>query len=189
MEPFLLIESAIHLIDVARFLEIEIDEVYCDMRRVSGVTRGEDNVHLHLRLGDGVWGIMYSTRGSEPDFADPVCDYARIEGIDGFIRLERDGTITVKPFGRCAFEHGHTLSRDGYRGDSVRQALEHFSDCLIANEPFETEGDDYLRQVMVTVFAGYQSAETRKAVKLSHSSNADNADERTEVIPMPKRQL
>jgi predicted dehydrogenase len=137
---------------------------------VSGVTKGEDSVHLHLRLGDGVWGIIYTTRCSEPDLANPTCDQARIEGKEGFIRLQRDGTLTVKPLGQRAFEQGYAIPQAGYRGDSVRGALQHFLDCLVAGEPFETEGHDYLNQVMQAVFAGYESAETRRAVRLRHGS-------------------
>lgn len=166
MERFLLIESVIHPIDVVRFLGGEIKEVFCDMRRVSGVTRGEDNVYLHLRLDDDMWGIIYSTRCSEPDIEDPVCDYARIEGKNGFIRLDRDGTITVKPLFQPAFKHEYEIPRVGYRGDSCRAALQHFVDCLLSDEQFETEGEDYLKQVMRTVFVGYESAKTRKAIKL-----------------------
>ncbi len=171
MERFLLIESVIHLIDVARLLGGEIDEVYCDMRRVSKATKGEDSVYVHLRLADGVWGIIYSTRCSEPDLPDPTCDEARIEGKEGFIRLGRDGILTVKPLGQVAFEQGYTVPREGYRGDSVRGALQHFADCLISGEQFETEGDDYLNQVMGAVFAGYESAEKRLAVRLRHGSH------------------
>ncbi len=166
MERFLLIESVIHLIDVARFLGGRIEEVTCDMRRLSGATRGEDNVHLRLRLGGEVWGIIYSTRCSEPDEVDPVCDYARIEGESGFVRLDRDGTMTVKPLHGAAFQHRYMIPAAGYRGDSVRMALQHFADCLSAKKPFETEGEDYVKQVMRAVFAGYESAETRKSVSL-----------------------
>jgi predicted dehydrogenase len=166
MERFLLIESVIHLIDVARFLGGEIEEIYCDMRRVSGVVKGEDSVHLHLRLKDGAWGIIYSTRCSNSDVANPTCDYARIEGQGGFVRLDRDGTMTVKPLHRPAFTHQYAIPQAGYRGDSARAALSHFVHCLSLNKPFETGGEDYLRQVMRAVFAGYESAETRKAIKI-----------------------
>jgi predicted dehydrogenase len=166
MERFLLIESVIHLIDVARFLGGPIEEVTCDVRRLSGTTRGEDNVHLHLRHERDVWSIIYSTRCSEPDVMNPVCDYARIEGIDGFIRLDRDGTLTVKPLFKPVFQHEYAIPAAGYRGDSVRMALQHFADCLSAKKPFETEGEDYLRQVMSAVFAGYESAEMRKSISL-----------------------
>jgi predicted dehydrogenase len=166
MDRFLLLESVIHLIDVARFLGGRIEEVTCDMRRLSGVTTGEDSVHLHLRLEDDVWGVIYSTRCSEPDVADPVCDYARIEGKNAFIRLERDGTMTVKSLFRPAFQHEYAIPTAGYRGDSARMALQHFADCLSAEKPFETEGEDYLKQVMGAVFAGYESAETRRSVWL-----------------------
>jgi predicted dehydrogenase len=157
MKRFLLIESVIHPIDVVRFLGGEIKDVFCDMRRVSGVTRGEDCVYVHLSLDDGAWGMIYSTRCSEPDVENPVCDYARIEGKDGFIRLDRDGVITVKPLFKPAFKHEYEIPRVGYRGDSCRAALHHFADCVLANEPFETEGEDYLNQVMRIVFAGYES--------------------------------
>jgi len=166
MERFLLIESVIHPIDVVRFLGGEIKEVFCDMRRVSGVTRGEDSVYVHLDLEDSAWGMIYSTRCSEPDVEDPVCDSARIEGRQGFIGLDRDGTITVKPLFKPAFKYEYEIPKEGYRGDSCRAALHHFADCLFSGEQFETEGEDYLKQVMRTVSAGYESAQTRKAIKL-----------------------
>jgi predicted dehydrogenase len=166
MERFLLIESVIHLIDVTRFLGGEIQAVFCDMRRVSRVTRGEDSVYVHLSLRDDARGMIYSTRCSEPDIEDPVCDYARIEGRHGFIRLDRDGTITVKPLFEPAFKHEYEIPEAGYRGDSCRAALQHFVDCLLSDEQFETEGEDYLNQVMRAVFAGYDSVQTRRVVKL-----------------------
>lgn len=166
MERFLLIESVIHLIDVARFLGGGIEEVTCHLRRLSGVTRGEDSVHLHLRLGGGAWGLLYATRCSEPDVAEPVCDQARIEGREGFLRLDRDGTITVKPLQRPAFGHRYAILAPGYRGSSVRAALQHFADCLSGGAPFETEGEDYLKQVMGAVFAGYESAERQRSIVL-----------------------
>lgn len=159
MERFLLLESVIHLIDVARFLGGRINDVTCHLRRLSGVTRGEDNVHLHLGLEGGAWAILYSTRCSEPDVVEPVCDYARIEGEKGFLRLDRDGTITVKLLDEPAYEHKYDVPAPGYRGGSVRAVLQHFADSLSGGEPFETEGDDYLKQVMGAVFAGYESAE------------------------------
>ena len=136
------------------------------MRRVSGVTRGEDSVYVHLSLEDDAWGMIYSTRCSEPDMEDPTCDYARIEGKNGFIRLDRDGVITVKPLFKPAFKHEYEIPKAGYRGDSCRMASQHFVDCLLSDDPFETEGEDYLNQVMRTVFAGYESVQTRTAIKL-----------------------
>jgi hypothetical protein len=110
--------------------------------------------------------MIYSTRGFEPDVAEPLCDQARIEGTNGFIRLDRDGTITVKPLFEPAFEHAYEIPEVGYRGDSCRAALEHFVDCLLVESRFETEGEGYLNQVMRAVFAGYESARTRTAVRL-----------------------
>jgi len=166
MERFLLIESVIHPIDVVRFLGGEIEAVFCDARRVSGITRGEDSVFVHLSLRDDARGMVYSTRCSEPDVEDPVCDFARLEGKHGFIRLDRKGRITVKPLFEPAFKHAYEIPQMGYRGDSVRAALQHFVDCLLSGEPFETEGEDYLNQVMRAVFAGYESAQARRVVTL-----------------------
>jgi predicted dehydrogenase len=170
MERFLLIESVIHLIDVARFLGGKIKEITCDMRRLSGVSKGEDNVYLHLLLGGETWGNIYSTRCAEPDVADPVCDYARIEGTGGFVRLDRDGTVTVKPLHMLAFQQRYAVPTTGYRGDSVRMALQHFAGCLASGDAFETDGEDYLNQVMRAVFAGYQSAELRKSISFHGDS-------------------
>jgi len=159
----------IHLIDVTRFLGGGIEEVTCHTRRLSGATRGEDTVHLHLGLEGGAWGIIYATRCSEPDVVDPVCYQARIEGKHGIVRLDRDGSISVKPLHRPAFQHAYAIPTAGYRGGSVRLALQHFADCLAGDRPFETEGEEYLKQVMRAVFAGYESAETQRSIALQIS--------------------
>jgi predicted dehydrogenase len=166
MERFLLIESVIHPLDVVRFLGGRIQAIFCDTRRVSGVTRGEDSVCVHLYLKENARGMIYWTRCSEPDIENPICDYARIEGSDGFIRLDRDGKITIKPLFEPAFQHRYAIPQVGYRGDSCRVALGHFGDCLLSGEPFETEGANYLDQVMRVIFAGYESARTRQVVSL-----------------------
>jgi predicted dehydrogenase len=166
MERFLLVESVIHPLDVVRFLGGRIQAIFCDARRVSGVTRGEDSVYVHLYLQENARGMIYWTRCSEPDKEHPICDYARIEGSGGFIRLDRDGQITIKPLSEPAFQHRYAIPQVGYRGDSCRVALGHFVDCLLSNEPFETEGADYLDQVMRVIFAGYESARTRQVVSL-----------------------
>jgi len=166
MERFLLIESVIHPIDVVRFLGGRIEEIFCDMRRVSGVTRGEDNVYVHLNLENDAWGMIYWTRCSEGDLEEPICDYARVEGRKGIIRLDRDGRITVKPLFKPAFKHSYEIPDVGYRGDSCKAALQHFVDSLTSGEKFETEGEEYLNQVMRAIFAGYESARSRRAIKL-----------------------
>jgi predicted dehydrogenase len=130
------------------------------------------DIHLHLRLQDGVWAIIYMTRCSEPDAVDPVCDWARVEGNKGFIRLDRDGTLTVKPLFERAFEYRYEVPATGYRGDSCRAALQHFVDCMLSGECFETEGEEYLEQVMRAVFAGYRSTERRESVSLFHNPEA-----------------
>lgn len=165
MKRFLLIESAIHLIDVARFLGGEIEGIFCRMKGFSRVTKGEDTLHIHLDLKGGAWGIIYSTRCSEPDVREPVSDQARIEGRKGFIRLDEDGTITVKLLFEPERVHMYKIPKVGYRGDSCRAALQHFVDCLLKDEEFETEGRDYLNGVMRVVFAGYESAETGRLVR------------------------
>jgi len=64
-----------------------------------------------------------------------MCDYARIEGKNGFIRSDRDGTITVKPLFKPAFEYEYEIPKAGYRGDSCRVAL-HISSIVF----FQTNG-------------------------------------------------
>jgi len=165
MERFLLIESVVHPIDVVRFLAGDIEEVYRDMRRVSGVTRGEDNVCMHLRVKGGRWGLLYSTRCSEEGVNEHICDFARIEGGNGFIELQPDGRITIKPLFKPGYKHIYHIPELGYRGDSCRAALQHFVNCLNSGRQFETEGEDYLH-VMRVVFAGYRSASERRAIRL-----------------------
>lgn len=100
---------------------------------------------------------------------EPVCDQARVEGEGGFLRLDREGRIAVKPLHGPAYEHTYDIPAAGYRGGSVAGALQHFARCLADGAPFETEGEEYLRQVMGAAFAGYRSAGGQRSIRLENS--------------------
>ena len=78
--------------------------------------------------------------------------------------------MAVKPLHMLAFQQRYAVPTTGYRGDSVRMALQHFAGCLASGDAFETDGEDYLNQVMRAVFAGYQSAELRKSISFHGDS-------------------
>jgi D-apiose dehydrogenase len=158
MPRFLLLETVIHFIDVARFLLGDVARVTARTRRVSGVTAGEDAAWVALEFTSGAAALIDASRCAEDAAEGPVFGHVRLEGCGGHLRLEPSGRLWRRPlFGTdeiCPVD----VPAEGYRGDSVRAALQHFVDGLRQGGRFETGGRDYLRTMRV-VFAAYESAE------------------------------
>ncbi len=165
MERFLLLETAIHFVDIARFLLGEVQTVYCQQRRVSGVTAGEDLVVLTLGMESGAVAVIDSNRCSEDEAEGPCFGQVRVEGAEGKLRILPSGQVLLKRLFAPEQELPVTIPAHGYRGDCVRAAQQHFVDCLINDQPFETAGKEYLKTTRV-VFAGYESAEADAVVRL-----------------------
>ncbi|MFQ6132880.1 MAG: Gfo/Idh/MocA family protein [Armatimonadota bacterium] len=164
MEKFLLIESVIHQIDTARFLLGDLEAVFCNTRRISGVTLAEDAVTMILHFTSGAAGLIDASRCAEEEGDREGWDIVVLEGMAGYLRLRADRTIWHKPLFRPARRHDYSCPDLGYLGDSCRATQQHFADCLRSGQPFEQEPEEYLNQTVRAVFAGYQSAETGRIV-------------------------
>jgi predicted dehydrogenase len=168
MPRFLVLETVVHFIDTARFLLGEVDSVWCQVRRVSGVTVGEDAaivVMTHAGQGGPATALIDASRCAEDEEEGPAFGQMRVEGPAGTLRVLPSGRIFHKPLLAPEREHLYAIPTQGYRGDSVRATHQHFVDALRTGTPFETEGRAYLRTVRA-VFAAYESAETGATVRL-----------------------
>jgi predicted dehydrogenase len=165
MPRFLLLETVIHFIDVARFLLGDVASVTARTRRVSGVTAGEDAVWMALEFASGAAAQIDASRCAEDEEQGPVFGHVRLEGRGGHLRLEPSGRLWRRPlFGadeRCPV----SVPAEGYRGDSVWATLQHFVDGMRRGGTFETGGRDYLKTVRA-VFAAYESAERGATIEV-----------------------
>jgi len=175
MERFLLLESAIHFVDIARFLLGEVRNVYCRMRRVSGATRGEDFLVMSMGMESGAVAVIDSNRCSEDEAEGPCFGQVRIEGSAGKLRILQSGEVLLKPLFQPERKLPVETPTIGYRGDCVTVTQQHFTDCLLNGQPFATPGEEYLKTTRV-VFAGYESAEADRVVRVHLGGTAPLLD-------------
>ncbi len=163
MERLLVYEMVVHFLDTFRYLLGEIRSVYCRMGRVNQVIKGEDYTLIQLNFENGSCGLIDANRISGPARRELISEELIVEGARGKIRLARDCRIWLDEYGETERALDYHFPVEGYRGDSVRAAQQHFISCLRTGERSESEGEDYLKTVAAT-FACYDSAETGHAV-------------------------
>jgi predicted dehydrogenase len=159
MPRFVMLESMIHQIDVARFLLGEPEAVVAMTRRVSEQVTGEDLASLMLRFPDAhaVLERSYATLGGEDP--PPASEELRVEGTRGLISVSRKGEveIAVETADGLVRERPAFDATDAY-ARSYADTIVHFADALRSGTPFETGPADNLRTLDAT-FAAYRSAE------------------------------
>ena len=161
MERLLIYEMGVHFLDVFRFLFGEIDNVFCQIGRANPAILGEDFALVQLNFSNGMRGLIDANRFSGT--LEPLIEEMRVEGDRGTVRLSPDGRLWLTEYGGAESYHEFTRPDQGYRGDSVKTAQEHYINCLSSGEISENEGIDYLKTV-AAVFACYASVETEALV-------------------------
>ena len=77
------------------------------------------------------------------------------------------GELFITAYGQPEYQHEYEIPAQGYKGDSVFAAQEHYAACLRAGTPCETEGEEYLKTVQA-MFACYESAATGQLITLKN---------------------
>jgi len=182
MPRFFIQETGVHFIDTFRYLGGEINEVYCVARRLNDAIRGEDAVQLFVRFASGATATWDANRFNESKSSDPRYTFGMflVEGDEGSIWVDEDGEITFARLGETPAKHDYEPSRIGFAGDCVLPTQQHFIDCLRSGNPFETNGDDYLRNLHI-VEAAYQSAEANRPINTEEAL----ADRQTIDLSLP----
>jgi predicted dehydrogenase len=161
MPRLLIHETLVHHIDTARYLFGELEWVQARMRRINPVIVGEDQAVLTLTHASGLMGLVDGNRYSEPVPEGPVLGEAWFEGSAATLHLRGDGGLYAGA--ECVWRN---QASEGYRGDSVRATQQHFIDCLLSGQPFESGGREYLK-TFGAVEAAYQSAAAGCAVHIA----------------------
>ena len=156
---FLVYENGIHFIDTFRYLFGEVEEVYADLRKINQDIRGEDAAHVVFRMESGLRAIWDANRYNEPNYPNPRLTFGEslIEGRNGSLRLYPDGRITLMELGREEKLHDYDFSTIEFSGDCVYATQNHFAECMRSGKKFESNGEDYLKSLLVQE-AIYRSA-------------------------------
>ncbi|HVV27795.1 MAG TPA: Gfo/Idh/MocA family oxidoreductase [Rhizomicrobium sp.] len=169
MPQFLVFETGVHFIDVYRYLGGEIVRVFARLRRLNPAIAGEDCGMLLFDFASGAAGLWDADRYHEGSAVDPRYTFGDflLEGEDGALRIDGEGAIFLRRLGAAETRHHYAPSRDGFAGDSVAATFAHFIARLVDGAPFETEGADYLRTLMVqdAAYVSAQSARMEPVIK------------------------
>lgn len=167
MPKLLIYETGVHFIDVFRFLIGDISEVYSKLRTLNSNIKGEDFAWVNFEFKNGVLGFLDANRFNENTSEDPRLTFGSIwvEGNQGTIRLYDDGSITIQLLGEKEISHKYLFQKINFAGDCVYNTQEHFINCLVNGDTFETDVETYLDNIVVQD-AIYKSYETGLPVSL-----------------------
>ena len=161
MPRFLIHETAIHLIDIFRYLCGEVAGVFARLRRLNPAIRGEDAGYVVFDFASGAAGLFDGNRLSGFAAADPRLTMGEmwLEGEVATLRLDGEGRLFLKPHQQPEREHAYAWQNQGFGGDCVYALQRHVLAHLQDGAPLENEGRAYLRNLEVEE-AIYRSADT-----------------------------
>lgn len=170
MERFLIHETAVHFIDVFRYLLGPIAGVYADLRRLNPTIAGEDAGHVIFDCSDGVRALFDGNRHLDHVARNHrlTMGEALIEGTVASLFLNGDGAVFLRRKGEDQ-DVEIMAARDwpGFAGDCVHALQSHVVDHLRDGTPLENTARDYLK-VLEVENAIYASASSRAHVALNH---------------------
>ena len=168
--PRLLIyETGVHFLDTFRYLLGEPKSIYARLRRLNPDIKGEDSGQVILGFENGATAILDGNRYNENEARNPRLTFGelRLDGSKGHLTLDFEGDIIIKPLGQSPVLHEYPHEDTGFAGGSVHALQSHFVEQLLAGEPFESTGEEYLKTIKL-VEACYASAESGVAIDLTH---------------------
>jgi predicted dehydrogenase len=165
----ILLDLAIHLLDLARFLLGEVERLSCETQRIKQDIAGEDMATMLLRHQGGAVSLVDCTYAAKRD-PDPFPEtLLEIEGRRGSLslapglelRITSDGRTTTRslatPLLPWTSKPWHVAQ------ESVLHTQRHWLACLRSGREPETSGADNLNTYAL-VAAAYEAAATRRAV-------------------------
>jgi predicted dehydrogenase len=167
MKRFLVHETAIHLIDVFRYLMGEMTGVSARLRRLNPAIRGEDAGLILFDFQNGAAGVFDGNRLVDHPAEDTRLTMGEmwVDGSKGYVRLDGDGRLFLKPHGRSEQQHPYFWEKTGFAGDCVRALQAHIARHLKDGAPLENVADAYLRNLEIEE-AVYRSAESGERLLL-----------------------
>ena len=165
MPRLLIYETLVHFLDTFRFLGGEIEAVFCQTRRINPMIAGEDYAIAQVSFVDGGYGLIDANRISGAVPPEVAFGVFTLEGERAKLRMTAQGDLFITEYGQPEAQHQFDKPTQGYKGDSVKAAQEHYAECLLTGMMSESEGADYLKTVRA-VFACYESNEAGRIIKL-----------------------
>ena len=161
MPRFLVRETAVHWVDLFRFLMGEPRAVFADLRKLNPEIAGEDAGYILFSYTGGRRAMFDGNRLLDHPAENTRCTMgeALVEGSAGTIDLRGDGSAHLRSFGdQVSSEVLSPSIHEGFGGDCVHHLQSHVVQAVLGNAEFENIARDYL-PVIKTENAIYVSAE------------------------------
>lgn len=165
MPRFLVHETAIHLIDVFRFLLGEVANVYADLRKLNPVIAGEDAGLILLGMADGSRAVFDGNRLVDHPAQNRRLTMGEmlVEGARGTLRLDGDGRLFLREHGaKAEAAIDYDWRNEDFGGDCVYELQRHAVDAMLGRQPFANTGREYLANLRVEAAVYASSAKGRR---------------------------
>jgi predicted dehydrogenase len=165
MERLLVHETAIHHIDLFRYLLGEPDSIYADLRRMNPVIAGEDAGLIVMTMPSGARAIFDGNRCSDHVATNRRLTMGEmlIEGSAGVLRLDGEGRLFRRDHGQNdERQHSFSWSDIDFGGDCVYRTQRAFIDALKAGTEPANRADRYLANIMIEEAVYRSDAEGRR---------------------------
>ncbi|MDJ0956676.1 MAG: Gfo/Idh/MocA family oxidoreductase [Arenicellales bacterium] len=169
MPRLLIHETAIHLIDVFRYLFGEVDHVFAQLVRLNPVIKGEDAGLILFTFQNGRRGLFDGNRLVDHPARNRRLTMGEmlLEGSAATIRLDGNGDLFLREHGQNEESSVAYKWQDrGFGGDSVFRFQRHVVEHLINGKPIYNTARDYLNNIKIEQ-AIYASNESGTKVEIS----------------------
>ncbi len=153
MPRLLVHETAVHYIDVFRYIVGEPHSVYGDLRKMNPVIRGEDAGYIIMGYESGARAIFDGNRllDHQAENHRLTLGEALLEGPQGTLSLRGDGSVHFRAFGAMNEEILlETAEYPGFGGDCVYALQKHVIDGLLNGTAIENRAMDYIENIRIS---------------------------------------
>jgi predicted dehydrogenase len=167
MERLLVHETAVHLVDVFRFILGPVTAVTASLTRLNPVIAGEDAGFILFEFASGARGLFDGNRLSShaAENRRRTMGELWLEGSDAVIEMNGDGGITLRTHdSNDPQPHDYDWQDTGFAGDCVRSLQAHVIDCLQTGREPDNSAADYLDNLRIVEAIYRSSAEGRRVV-------------------------
>ena len=169
VERFIILDLGIHVLDVARFLMGDVADIYARTQKTMPGAKGESQATMSLGHTSGAVSAVtcsYTNRIDPDPFPETLIE---VEGSAGTLRLRRGFQLELHNDGKVEVcevapsEPSWADPRWAMVQESVLNTQQHFIDCLVSGDDFQTSGRDNLK-TFALVEAAYASAASGQPV-------------------------
>jgi len=169
MERFIVHETLVHHIDVARAMFGDPSSVYGDVQRLNPAIAGEDSALIIMEHENDLRVVLDGNRLSDHKAENlrRTMGELLVEGELGTISLNGDGEIFFRAHGSQVEENVPNNWREhGFGADCVYRFTRHVVDHFLNNAPLQTEARAYLINQRIEETA-YESSRLKQQIDLN----------------------